>query len=196
MSGPHRAISTQGEHTMSAATQTQTTWQIDPAHSSVEFAVKHMMFTTVKGRFSGVAGTIVLDQQNVAASSVKATIEATTIDTRDENRDNHLRSAEFFDVARFPQITFESTNIHQTGAGEAHAHGKLTMHGVTNEVAFPVTFHGSGKSPFGTVVAGFSGGFTISRKDYGLVWNVALETGGVMVSDNVTITLDIEAVQQ
>jgi polyisoprenoid-binding protein YceI len=181
---------------MTAAAQTQTTWQIDPAHSSVEFAVKHMMFATVKGRFGGVSGTIVLDQQNVAASSVTATIEATTIDTRDENRDNHLRSAEFFDVAQFPQITFESTSIDQTGEGEARVHGKLTIHGVTNEVAFPATFHGSGKSPFGTTVAGFGGELAISRKDYGLIWNVALETGGVMVSDNVKITLDIEAVQQ
>lgn len=181
---------------MTAVTETQTTWQIDPAHSSVEFAVKHMMFSTVKGRFSGVSGTIVFDQNNLAKSSVSAVIDVTTIDTHDEKRDNHLRSADFFDVEQFPQITFESTRIELVGANEAQIQGKLTMHGVTRDVTFPATFHGSAKSPFGTTVSGFSGELTISRKDYGLVWNVALETGGVMVSDNVKIALDIQAVQQ
>ena len=181
---------------MSAAAQTQTTWAIDASHSSVEFAVKHMMFTTMKGRFSAVEGTILADESNPANSSVQVKIDVNSIDTRDEKRDGHLRSADFFDAATFPQITFTSTNVESQGHNEYVINGNLTIRDVTREIAIPATFHGTGGTPFGTTAAGFSAELTINRKDFGLTWNVALETGGVLVSDNVKISLDIEAVKQ
>ncbi|HEY8598465.1 MAG TPA: YceI family protein [Thermomicrobiales bacterium] len=181
---------------MSAIAQTQTTWAIDASHSSVEFAVKHMMFTTVKGRFGSFQGTILADESNPANSSVQVTIDVNSIDTRDEKRDGHLRSADFFDAETYPQITFTSTRVESKGHNEFMVYGNLTVRDVTSEIAIPATFHGSGTTPFGTTVGGFNAELTINRKDFGLTWNVALETGGVLVSDNVKISLDIEAVKQ
>jgi polyisoprenoid-binding protein YceI len=181
---------------MSAAAQAQATWAIDASHSSVEFAVKHMMFTTVKGRFGDVEGTILADEGNPANSSVRVKIDVNSVDTRDEKRDGHLRSADFFDAETFPQITFTSTSVESKGHNEYVINGNLTVRDITREIAIPATFHGTGSTPFGTTAAGFSAEMTINRKDFGLTWNVALETGGVLVSDNVKISLDIEAVKQ
>ena len=181
---------------MSAAVATQKTWAIDTSHSSVEFAVKHMMFTTVKGRFGSFSGTINADEANPANSSVRVAIDVASIDTRDEKRDGHLQSPDFFDAASYPQMIFGSTRVEPKGDGEYTVYGNLTIRDVTREVALPITFHGSGSTPFGTTAAGFSAELQINRKDFGLTWNVALESGGVLVSENVKISLDIEAVQQ
>jgi polyisoprenoid-binding protein YceI len=181
---------------MSTAVGTQKTWAIDTSHSSVEFAVKHMMFTTVKGRFGAYSGTINADEANPANSSVKVAIDVASIDTRDEKRDGHLQSPDFFDAASYPQMTFESTRIERKSNDEYIVYGNLTIRDVTREVALPISFHGSGTTPFGTTAAGFSGELQINRKDFGLTWNVALESGGVLVSENVKISLDIQAVQQ
>jgi len=181
---------------MSATPQaqaTQTTWKIDPSHSTIEFSAKHMMFTTVKGRFTGVQGTIVADEANPARSSVAVTIDATSLDSRDERRDGHLRGVDFLDVDTYPHITFETTRVEPVSANELHVYGNLTIRGVTREVKLDTTYHGTGTTPWGTTVAGFTAETQINRKDFGLVWNVALETGGVLVSDNVKISLDVQA---
>ena len=173
--------------------QTTTVWTIDPSHSSVEFAVKHMMFTTVKGRFAGVKGTITLDDDSHTTSAVDVEIDVHTIDTRDEKRDGHLRSPDFFDAERFPTITFRSTRVTPTGDNTAKITGDLTMHGVTREVTIDAEETGRGTSPFGPQVIGFTATTTLNRKDYGLNWNAALESGGVLVGEEVKITLDVES---
>lgn len=176
--------------------QTRTIWAIDASHSSVEFGVKHMMFTTMKGRFSGVSGTIEVDEADLASSSAAVEIDATTIDTRDEKRDEHLRAADFFDVAQYPTITFRSTRVEPTGGNEFRVTGELTLRGVTHEVTLDVEQTGRGSSPWGMEVIGFEATTKISRKAFGLEWNVALETGGFLVGDEIKITLDIQAVKQ
>ncbi len=182
------------------ATETETTqattWQLDPAHTLVEFSAKHMMFTTVKGRFTGVSGTIIWDEANPSASSVEATIDAATIDTREAQRDGHLRSADFLDVENYPQITFTSKRITPSGPNNLHVVGDLTIHGTTREVVLNTTINGQGATPFGTHAAGFSAETVINRKDFGLTWNVALETGGFLVSDSIKISIEAEAVKQ
>lgn len=174
----------------------QTTWQIDPSHSLVEFSVKHMVIATVKGRFSKFSGSIVEDAENLAVSSVSAEIDAASIDTRDEKRDGHLASPDFFDVQQFPTISFTSTRVEPHGGDRLNVIGDLTIHGQTRQVTLQTTRNGQGKNPWGQTVAGFSAETTISRKDFGLEWNVALETGGFLVGDNIKITLEIEAAQQ
>ncbi len=181
---------------MSATQQAQATWKIDPSHSSVEFAVKHMMFSTVKGTFTSVDGTIVADEANPANSSVNVTIDVATVNTRDEKRDGHLKAADFFDAEKFPTITFATTRVEPVSEGRLKVHGNLTIRDVTREVVLDTTLNGTGTTPFGTTMAAFSAETQINRKDFGLIWNVALETGGVLVSDNVKISLDIEAVKQ
>ncbi len=168
-------------------------WAIDASHSHVEFAVKHMMFSTVKGSFSGVSGTITLDEENIANSSVTVEIDASTINTRDEKRDAHLRSADFFDVEQYPTITFTSTKVEPNG-DDLRITGDLTMHGVTMPVVLEAEFTGRGMSPFGMEVIGYTAKTKINRSDFGLTWNAALETGGVLVGDEIKITIDIEAV--
>lgn len=178
------------------STQTQTAtsvWTIDPAHSNVEFAVKHMMFTTVKGRFAGVDGQIELNENDLADSFVNVTIDATTVDTRDEKRNAHLRSADFFDVETHPTLTFTSTKVESRGDDDFKVTGDLTMHGVTKPVVLDVEQTGRGKNPWGQEVIGFEAKTKINRKDFGLNWNAALESGGVLVSDDVKISIDIEA---
>jgi polyisoprenoid-binding protein YceI len=177
-------------------TQTRTTWQIDPSHSNIEFGVKHMMFTTVKGRFAGVTGSVVLDEANPEQSYVEAEIDATSIDTRAEQRDTHLRSADFFDVEQFPTITFKSTKVEVEGNERGLVTGDLTIKGVTQPVTLEVELNGYGKNPWGMDVAGFTATTKINRKDFGLNWNVALETGGVLVGDQIKIELEIQAVKQ
>lgn len=173
--------------------QTMSVWTIDPAHTSAEFAVKHMMFTTVKGRFSGVKGTITLDDDSHTTSAVDVEIDVHTIDTRDVKRDGHLRSPDFFDAEHYPTITFRSTRVTPTGDTTAKITGDLMMHGVTREVTLDAEETGRGTSPFGPEVIGFTATTTLNRKDYGLTWNAALESGGVLVGDEVKITLDMEA---
>lgn len=172
------------------------TWKIDPVHSHAQFKVKHMMISNVKGEFTSVAGTLELNEADVTKSKVQASIDATTINTRDPQRDAHLKSADFFDVEKFPSLTFNATRISREGEGEFAVAGDLTMHGVTLNVTFEVEGPSARiKDPWGNMRIGLSATTRINRKDFGLVWNSALETGGVLVGDDVTITLDVQFVK-
>jgi len=173
----------------------QIAYEIDPTHSSVHFSVRHLMVSNVRGEFSKVSGTIQFDPQNPAASTVQASIDATSINTRDDQRDGHLKSADFLDVEKFPTITFQSTKIEAHNDG-GKVTGDLTIHGVTR----PITLTVEGpteeiKDPWGKQRIGASATAKLNRKDFGLVWNTALEAGGVLVGDEVKITLDLEAVR-
>lgn len=181
---------------MSTTAATRTAWKLDSVHSAVEFRIRHMMVSSAKGRFTGVEGTIEADEENPANSTVAVTIDASTINTGDERRDGHLKSPDFLDVANFPTITFQSTRIAPLSAEHLHVFGNLTIHGVTREVLLDTEFGGIGKSPYGMTIAGFSATTEISRKDFGLTWNVALETGGVMLADTVKIAIEAEFVKQ
>ena len=181
--------------TMHAST-TSSTWTLDPAHTLVEFAAKHLMITTVKGRFTGVSGTIHIDETDPTASSVEAVIDSASIDTRTDQRDAHLKSADFLEVARYPEITFRSTRVERAGDAHYRVTGDLTIHGVTRPVVLDVHDEGRTKDPWGGERAGFSATTRISRKDFGLTWNQLLETGGVAVSDEVKISIDLEIVAQ
>lgn len=184
---------------MSAQPQTHSavsTWTIDPVHSVAEFKVKHMMVSNVKGQFTGVSGSLTLDEGDITRSRVEATIDASTITTRDVQRDTHLRSAEFLDIDKFPTLSFRSTSVNKKGEGRLEVSGPLTIHGVTRDVTFKV----EGPSPetpdpWGKTRRGLSAETKISRKDYGLIWNATLESGGVLVGDEVSITLDVELVK-
>jgi len=182
--------------TPATVTSSATTWTIDPAHSVVELAVKHMMFSTVKGRFTNVSGTIAWVADNLSASSVTAEIDAASIDTGESRRDAHLRSADFLDVETFPAITFRSTDVVPQGRDRFVLVGDLTIHGVTQEVSLEAEFLGTGGDPWGGRRSGFSATTIINRADFGLTWNQALEAGGVLVSDQIKITLDVQATLQ
>ena len=173
---------------------TVTTWSIDPAHSHVEFAVKHMMIATVKGRFGVVHGTVTTDDADPAKGVAQIEIDVDSIDTREPQRDAHLRSADFFDAEKFPKLTFRSSRITDISGDRFKLSGDLTIHGVTREVTLDVTSEGRGRDPWGGDRAGFSATTKIKRSDFGLTWNQALETGGLLVSDDVKITLDVELV--
>ena len=184
---------------MSVQTAIQTgkaTWQIDPSHTSVEFSVKHMVVTTVKGLFSKVSGTIELDEADPTSSSVYAEIDAASIDTRWPDRDAHLRSADFLDVENYPTITFRSTRVERAGGDRFKLYGDLTIRGTTREVVLEAEFNGVGQDPWGGTRAGFSASGKIDRRDWGMTWNGALEAGGLLVSDEVKISLDVEAIRQ
>jgi polyisoprenoid-binding protein YceI len=180
----------------STQTDTMTKWELDPAHTLVEFGVKHMMVTTVRGRFAGVRGTILADEAHPENSQMGAEIDAGTIDTGNEQRDAHLRSSDFLDVENFPTITFKSTRVDVLGGDHLRVVGDLTIRGVTREVELDTTVNGRGKTPYGTEVAGLSAATSIRRKDFGLEWNVALDAGGWLVGEDVKITLEVEAVKQ
>ena len=189
-------METQTHQTPTTAMATRSTWSIDPAHSHVQFAVRHLVVSTVKGRFGDVGGTIALDEQHLAGSSVEVEIDAATVDTREERRDAHLRSADFLDVERFPTITFRSTRV-EPGRGDAfRVVGDLTIHGVTRQVVLEGEQTGRGPSLSGAEVIGFEATTKINRRDFGLTWNATLETGGVVVGDEVKITIDVEATRQ
>ncbi len=174
----------------------QTTYQIDSAHSSAQFSVKHMMISTVRGDFTKVTGTITYDAANPNAATIEATIDAASIRTREEQRDAHLKSADFFDVEKYPSITFRSTGVASTGS-DLEVVGDLTIHGVTREVALLVEGPSDeAKDPWGNLRIGATATTKLNRKDFGLVWNAALETGGVLVGEEVKITLDIQAIRQ
>ena len=174
---------------------TLTTWQIDPGHSEVGFAVKHLMISSVRGRFSGVKGTIVLDGEDVSRSSVEVEIDASTIDTREEKRDGHLRSPDFFDVEKHPTITFRSRRIEPIGDDRFRVTGDLTIRGVTREVVLEAVEEGRGGDPWGGERVGFSATGKIDRREFGLTWNQALETGGVLVSNDIKLSIEAEAVK-
>jgi polyisoprenoid-binding protein YceI len=173
-----------------------TTWNIDPVHSMAEFKVKHMMISNVKGHFAKVTGVLVLDEADPANSHVEAAIEAASIETRDEQRDAHLKSEDFLHAEKFPALTFKSTHIERTGDGESAVTGDLTIRGVTRKVVFSVEGPSPAtKDPWGNSRIGLTATTKINRKDFGLTWNAALETGGILVGDEVIITLDVEFVQ-
>jgi len=181
--------------TAPATQQATTTWNIDPAHAVAEFKVKHMMISNVKGHFAKVSGTLTLDESALAKSHVEASIEAASIETRDPQRDAHLKSADFFDVEKFPTLSFKSTRV-TARDGELAVEGDLTIHGVTRKVVFSVEGPTPAvKDPWGNTRVAISATTKINRKDFGLVWNAALETGGILVGDEVTITLEIEFVK-
>lgn len=179
----------------SGTAATATTWQIDPAHTHVEFAVKHLMIAKVKGRFTGVTGSVEL-VPGLNGSTVDVVIDAASIDTREAKRDAHLRSADFFDAERFPTLAFRSRRVIPTGMGEFSIVGDLTIRDVTREVTLAVTDEGRGTDPWGGERAGFSATTEVDRRDYGLTWNQALETGGVLVANEIRISLEVELVKQ
>lgn len=177
-------------------TATTSTWNIDPVHSVAEFKVKHMMISNVKGQFTGVTGVLALDESDLSQSRVEATIDAASINTRDAQRDGHLKSADFFDVEKFPTLSFVSTSVTRKGADEVAVEGNLTIHGVTQPVTFTVEGPSApGKDPWGNTRIGLSATTKINRKDYGLTWNSPLETGGILLGDDITITLDVQFVK-
>lgn len=171
-------------------------WVIDASHSLLEFSVKHMMIATVKGRFAKLEGTIKVDPANLTEAEIDVKVDAGSIDTRDEQRDGHLRSGDFFDVEKFPHLTFVSKRITAKGGDDYALVGDLTMHGVTHEVELALTFEGQGKDPWGNQRIGLSAEGKVNRKDYGLNWNAALEAGGVLVGEQVKISIQVEAIQQ
>ncbi|MET3698509.1 polyisoprenoid-binding protein YceI [Bacillus oleivorans] len=175
---------------------TLTKWTVDPTHSGIDFAVKHMMFATVKGSFNSFEANIEADPAELTTATIEFSVDLASVDTRNEDRDNHLRSGDFFDVENHPKMTFKATNIVKTGEGEYDVTGDLTIRGVTHPETFSVEFQGQGKNPWGAEVAGFSGEGKIKRSDFGLTWNAALETGGVLVGDEVKISIQIEATKQ
>ena len=171
-------------------------WNIDPSHSAIAFSVRHMVVSKTRGRFTKWSGELQFDADQPRASSVQVTIDPASIDTADAQRDAHLRSADFFDVEKFPTASFRSTKIEEVESGVYRVTGDLTVHGVTKSVVLDIVYEGTGKDPWGGERAGFSGSTSIDRKDFGLRWNQALETGGVLVGDKVELTLEIEAVKQ
>jgi polyisoprenoid-binding protein YceI len=177
-------------------TTSTTTWNIDPSHSVAEFKVKHMMIAHVKGHFSKVSGVLTLDESDLDKSRILASIDAASIETRDAQRDAHLRSADFLDVEKFPTLTFKSEHIRIVRDGELAVEGDLTIHGVTRKAVFTVEGPTPPtKDPWGNLRVAVSGTTKINRKDYGLTWNAALETGGILVGEEITITLEVEFVK-
>ncbi len=172
-------------------------WAIDPHHSSAQFAVKHLMISTVRGEFHGVNGTVNWDDKDITKSTIDVTIDATSVDTREPDRDKDLKSENFFDVAKYPSMTFKSKKIEQAGAGKLKVTGDLTMHGVTKEVTLDVEGPTPPiKDPWGNTRVALNATTTINRQDFGVKWNKNMDGGGVVVSDNVNITIDAELVKQ
>jgi polyisoprenoid-binding protein YceI len=184
---------------MSALAQPQvatSTWNIDPVHSVAEFKVKHMMISHVKGQFTRVSGVLTRDEADHTKSRVEATIDVASITTRDPQRDAHLQSADFFDVAKYPTISFRSTSIVRKGKDQLAVEGDLTIHGVTRRVTLAVDGPTpEAKDPWGNTRIGLSAEVKVNRKDYGLAWNTPLETGGFLVGDDIAITLEVQFVK-
>ncbi|MGH9537256.1 MAG: YceI family protein [Terriglobales bacterium] len=175
---------------------TATNWNIDPVHSVAEFKVKHMMISNVKGQFAKVAGSLTLNESNLANSRVEVSIDASSIETRDAQRDAHLKSPDFFDVAKFPALSFKSTSVRVVKDGELAVEGDLTIRDVTRKVVFSVEGPTPpAKDPWGNTRVAISASTKINRKDFGLTWNAALETGGILVGDEVTINLEVQFVK-
>jgi polyisoprenoid-binding protein YceI len=170
-------------------------WNIDTTHSSVTFAVRHMLFAKVRGRFASWSGKVELDSDDLTRSRAVVEIDAASIDTGVADRDQHLRSPDFFDVAQFPELRFESTRMEHAGGNRYTLHGKLTIRDVTRDVALDVEYGGQAKDPWGNQRAAFSATTSIDRREFGLTWNQALETGGVLVGEKVEIELEVQAVE-
>jgi polyisoprenoid-binding protein YceI len=171
-------------------------WAIDPSHTTVEFAVRHLMMTTVKGYMKVSEGSVTLDETDPANSSVEVEIDAASIETRDERRDGHLRSDDFLAVESWPEIRFRSTKVESKGDGEFRVEGQLTIRGVTKPVVLEVTEEGRGRDPWGGERIGYEATTKIDRREWGLEWNQTLETGGLLVGNDVRITLGVEVVKQ
>ena len=169
------------------------TWKIDPTHTTAGFSVKHMMFTTVRGKFNEVDGTITFDPQNPGSASVDAHVRSSSVFTGVADRDNHLRGADFFDADNHPAITFKSTGVQSATPTKATVVGDLTIRGTTKQVTMDVEYLGTGKNPWGATVAGFTATTTINREEFGLTWNQALEAGGILVGRDVKLELDVQA---
>ena len=178
-----------------ALTELTGTWTLDPAHTRIGFVARHAMVTKVRGSFNEFEGTAVLDGANPANSHAEVTIKAASIDTRNAQRDEHLRSNDFLAMQEHPEITFTSTGVRQVDDTTFELTGDLTIRGVTKSVTIPFTFEGAAKDPFGNLRAGFEGSVVINRKDWGVNWNAALEGGGVLVSDRVTLEFEISAIK-
>lgn len=170
-------------------------WQIDGSHSTVEFSVRHMMLSKVRGRFESFSGTVEFNEEAPTASSVEVTIDIASLNTRDAKRDGHLLSPDFFDVEKFPKMHFKSTRIERINDNHGLIYGELTIRDVTREVVLDTEYAGQAKAPWGTISAGFSASTKINRTDWGMTWNSPLETGGVLVGEEVTITIELEIVQ-
>jgi polyisoprenoid-binding protein YceI len=179
----------------SAQTDLTGTYTLDPAHTRIGFVARHAMVTKVRGAFNAFEGTAVIDGVNPASSSAQVTIDAASIDTRNAQRDEHLRSNDFLALAEYPQITFVSTAVRQLDETTFELVGDLTIKGVTNSITIPFDFEGAATDPFGNVRVGFEGSVAISRKDYGITWNAALETGGVLVSDKIVLEFEVSAIK-
>lgn len=171
---------------------TEQTWNVDASHTGVGFSVKHMMVSKVRGRFTGVEGNVVGNPEDLTTAKIDFKIDTTTIHTNSEDRDNHLRSADFFDTETFPTITFVSTDIVKTKNNEYDITGDMTIKDVTKKITFEAEYEGAGKNPWGVDVAAFEVEGKISRKEFGLTWNQALEAGGVLVGDDIKITIDLQ----
>ena len=178
-----------------ALTDLTGTWTLDPAHTRIGFFARHAMVTKVRGSFNEFEGTAVLDGANPANSHAEVTIKAASIDTRNAQRDEHLRSNDFLAMQEYPEITFTSTGARQVDDTTFELTGDLTIRGVTKPVTIPFTFEGAAKDPFGNLRAGFEGSVTINHKDWGVAWNAALEGGGVLVSDRVTLEFEVSAIK-
>jgi len=174
---------------------TQNKWNIDLAHSGVSFSIRHMVVSKVRGRFAKFSGAVLFDEDDITRSTVEATIEASSIDTGVEQRDAHLRSPDFFDAEKYPELRFRSTRIDRQADDRYSVVGELTIRDVTREIALDVEFGGRARDPWGNERVGFVGKATLDRKDFGLRWNQALEAGGVLVGDRVDIELEIEGVR-
>jgi len=172
------------------------TWQIDASHTQIQFTVRHMMISRVRGSFEKFNGLIDFDADNPAATRVEITIDAASINTRDAQRDNHLRSPDFLNVDKFSTLTFISKRVEAKDDTTGRLIGDLTIRGVTREAALDVEYLGQAKSPWGTLSAGFTGSTTIDRKEWGLTWNQALETSGILVGDKINIDIEMEIVKQ
>ncbi|MGE8206987.1 YceI family protein [Heyndrickxia sp. NPDC080065] len=168
-------------------------WVVDTVHSSIDFSIKHMVIAKVKGTFLTFDASIEADPEDLTTADIEFNVEVASIDTRNKDRDNHLRSADFFDVEKFPKMQFKSSKIVKKSEGEYEVTGDLTIHGTTRPEMFLVTYEGQATDPGGNIKAGFSANGTINRSEYGLTWNAVLEAGGVMVGDQVKVSIEIEA---
>jgi polyisoprenoid-binding protein YceI len=174
-----------------------TTWQIDPAHTAASFAVKHLMISTVRGEFKGITGTVVWDDQDITKSTVDVTIDSKTVDTNEPNRDKDLKSDKFFDVEKYPTITFKSKKVEQVSVGKLKVTGDLTIHGITKETILDVEGpSASVKDPWGNTRVAISATTKVNRQDYGVKWNASIDGGGVVVGDDVNITIDLEMIKK
>jgi len=181
--------------TQLAAGLTSGTYTVDPSHSRIGFVARHAMVTKVRGSFNDFEASAVVDTEDLTRSSAQVTIKVDSIDTRNEQRDGHLRSNDFLDIATYPEITFVSTAVNPIADDVVQVTGDLTIKGVSRPVTIDFTYEGSATDPFGNERAGFEGSVVINRKDWGITWNAALETGGVLVSDKITLEFEVSAIR-